>query len=66
MEITTVTVVYNAVSRDYTSLTQEQKRFLAGMIMKDSATPDVEIPICGSYDALKLRSVTSIAFTFVT
>lgn len=66
MDITAVTVVYNTVSRDYTNLTQEQKQFLAGMIMHDSATPDVEIPALGGYDALWLRDVTSIAFTFTT
>ena len=66
MDITTVTVVYNASNRDYTNLTQEQKQFLAGMIMHDSATPDVEIPALGGYTTLRLRDVTSIAFTFVT
>jgi len=66
MDITTVTVVYNAVSRDYTNLTQEQKQFLVGKIVRDSATPDIEIPALGGYNALRLRDVTSIAFTFTT
>jgi len=63
MDITTVTVVYNTVSYDYSSLTQEQKRYIIGMISQDSATPNIEIPACGSYAALPLRDVTSIAFT---
>ncbi len=73
MEITTVTVIDNGVTKDYTnSLTQEQKQHIAGSIANDSAVPDIELP-----DGLRLRDIKdtaldagtfksgSIAFTFV-
>ena len=62
MDITTVTVVHDGVSLDYTSLTQEQKQKLVGEIVKGTAVPNIEIPALGAGGTpLKMREMRSLA-----
>lgn len=78
MDITTVTVVNDGVSLDYTNLTQEQKQKIVGEIVKGTAVPNIEIPAVGGGSVLKMRDIIdntpsagtpatpgSITFTFI-
>lgn len=72
MLITTVTVVHNAVSLDYTALTRQQKESLVAELTKQPSGSEVLIPAITTgtrqeiqNEPLRVDSVTSIAVTFV-
>ena len=71
MLISTVTVVHNAVSLDYTALTRQQKEHLVGELVKQPSGSEVLIPAITTgtrrevqNQPLRVGSVTSIAVTF--